>query len=142
VIERDALLHYAYFLCIFALASLTRRRTLLHIDRFYGMVAGLVIASGVSLLVFGLKGAGFYLHNPVFWIKITLFVAIVLLFNSRDHRLSTWSRREEPDGNFGVGGCGVLENSSIALGASRGFRVYPALCGADGKRVMTRGAPI
>lgn len=114
MIERDALLHYAHFLCIFALASLLAGelfllrkifppgmlRQLQIVDRFYGIVAGLVIASGVSLLVFGLKGAGFYLHNPVFWIKMTLFVAIALLSIPGTIAYLQWSRREEPDGSL------------------------------------------
>ncbi|MGA7355808.1 MAG: DUF2214 family protein [Candidatus Cybelea sp.] len=116
MIERDALLHYAHFLCIFALASLLAGELflfrkvfppgMLHqlqiIDRFYGIAAGFVIASGVSLLFFGLKGAAFYLHNPVFWIKMGLFVAVALLSIPGTVAYLQWSRREGPDGSVAL----------------------------------------
>ena len=152
MIERDALLHYAHFICIFALASLLTGELflfrkvfppgMLHqlqiVDRFYGIAAGFVIASGVSLLFFGLKGAAFYLHNPVFWIKMALFVALGLLSNSRHGRLPTMEPPRRAGWIRGVVKCRVLASSGIALGASRGFCVHPALCNADGERVMTR----
>ncbi|HTX60504.1 MAG TPA: DUF2214 family protein [Verrucomicrobiae bacterium] len=93
IILRDALLHFAHFLCIFALASmlvgelLLFRKTLPRevlrrlalVDRWYGITAGLVIASGLCLLLFGAKGSAFYLHNPVFWTKMGLFLTVALL---------------------------------------------------------------
>ncbi len=93
MLTRDALLAYAHFICIFALASLLvgellclrktlpaeLMRRLQGIDRWYGIVAGLVILSGLARLFFGLKGAAFYTHNPVFWTKMGLFVAVALI---------------------------------------------------------------
>lgn len=116
MIERDALLHYAHFLCIFALASLLAGELflfrkifppgMLHqlqiVDRFYGIVSGLVIASGVLLVFFGLKGAAFYLHNPVFWIKMALFVTLGLLSIPGTAAYLQWSRREQPDGSVAL----------------------------------------
>jgi putative membrane protein len=111
--ERDALLHYAHFLCIFSLASLLAGelflfrkvfpagmlRQLQMVDRFYGVVAGLVIVTGVTLLLFGLKGAAFYLHNPVFWIKMALFVVVALLSIPGTIAYLQWSGRESADGS-------------------------------------------
>jgi putative membrane protein len=105
-----------HFLCIFALASFLAGELflfrkvfppgMLHqlqiVDRFYGIAAGLVIASGVSLLFFGLKGAAFYLHNPVFWIKMGLFVALGLLSIPGTLAYLQWSRREAPDGSVSL----------------------------------------
>jgi putative membrane protein len=93
MLARDALLAYAHFICIFALASLlvgelvSLRKTLppdvvrrlQAIDRWYGIVAGLVILSGLARVFFGLKGPAFYAHNPVFWTKMGLFVAVALI---------------------------------------------------------------
>lgn len=93
ILTRDALLHFVHFACIFTLASLLAceialfaqsmpQRTLNRlrvVDRWYGIFAGLVILSGVSLLTFGLKPATFFTHNPVFWTKMTLFVCVALL---------------------------------------------------------------
>jgi putative membrane protein len=89
----DALLAWVHFLCIFALVStliselvLYRREmdaarvTLLRsLDRLFGIAAGLVIVSGVLRVTLGLKGAVFYLHNPFFWTKMGLFLAVGLL---------------------------------------------------------------
>jgi len=93
ILTRDALLHFVHFVCIFSLASLlacevalfapTISRRMLNrlrvIDRWYGIFAGLVIISGISLLSFGFKPASFFTHNPVFWTKMTLFVCVALL---------------------------------------------------------------
>ncbi|HTD37004.1 MAG TPA: DUF2214 family protein, partial [Candidatus Limnocylindrales bacterium] len=74
MLSRDALLAYAHFICIFALASLLAGelfvlsktltvgmlRRLRLMDRWYGIVAGLVILTGLGRLFFGIKGASFY----------------------------------------------------------------------------------
>jgi putative membrane protein len=113
VMVRDALLHYAHFLCIFLLASLLagelflfRRvlpvgmlRQLQIVDRFYGIVAGLVILTGISLLLFGLKGPAFYLHNPVFWTKMALFLVVALLSIPGTIAYLRWSRSESAHGS-------------------------------------------
>jgi putative membrane protein len=112
MLTRDALLAYAHFICIFALASLlvgelaVLRKTLpgdlaqriRAIDRWYGIVAGLVILSGLGRLFFGLKGAAFYLHNPVFWTKMALFVAVALLSIAPTVAFLRWGARQGADG--------------------------------------------
>jgi putative membrane protein len=113
VIERDALLHYAHFLCIFSLAALLagelflfRKRlpaSIVHqlqiVDRWYGIAAGLVILTGLLLLFFGLKGAAFYLHNPVFWTKMGLFVILALLSILPTVAFLKWNSRKTADGS-------------------------------------------
>ena len=113
MLTRDALLAYAHFLCIFALASLLAgelfllRKTLPQdllrrlrgIDRWYGIVAGLVVASGVLRLFFGLKGAAFYTHNPVFWTKMGLFVAVALISIAPTITFVRWGTRASADGS-------------------------------------------
>jgi len=49
------------------------------LDRGYGIVAGLVIIVGVSRVLWGAKGAEFFLENPYFWAKMATFVAIGLV---------------------------------------------------------------
>jgi putative membrane protein len=89
----DALLAWLHFLCIFALVStliselvLYRREMdaarfalLRRMDMLFGIAAGLVIVSGILRVTLGLKGAGFYLHNPFFWTKMALFLTVGLL---------------------------------------------------------------
>jgi len=92
-LTRDSLLHFVHFLVIFSLASLLACEIALFsksipraafnrlavVDRWYGISAGLVIITGLSLLFLGLKPATFYTHNPVFWTKMVLFVCVALL---------------------------------------------------------------
>lgn len=113
MLTRDALLAYAHFMCIFALASLLTAelvilrkmlpadllRRLRLVDRWYGIVAGLVIASGLGRLFFGLKGAAFYAQNPVFWTKMGLFVVVALLSIPPTIAYIRWSSREAADGS-------------------------------------------
>ena len=89
----DALLAWLHFLCIFTLVGalvaelalyrremgLARLTQLQRIDALYGISAGLVVVSGVLRVTLGLKGAGFYLHNPIFWTKMGFFLAVALL---------------------------------------------------------------
>lgn len=52
---------------------------LVKLDARFGMTALLVVAVGVSRVVWGGRGWAFYQDNPFFWGKIALFVAIGLL---------------------------------------------------------------
>lgn len=65
-------------ICVPGLAQ-ERVRLLARIDLLYMIAAVLALATGVTRLVWFGKGAGFYLHNPVFYIKLALFVAIGLI---------------------------------------------------------------
>jgi putative membrane protein len=67
-----------YLICVPGLAQ-ERVKLLARIDLFYLIAAVLALATGVARLVWFGKGAGFYLHNPVFYIKLALFVAIGLI---------------------------------------------------------------
>lgn len=114
MLTRDALLAYAHFLCIFALASLLAGelmilrktlpadlfRRLQTIDRWYGIVAGLVIVSGLARLFLGVKGAAFYTHNPVFWTKMALFVTVALLSIPPTIAYVRWNARRSEDGSI------------------------------------------
>lgn len=122
MLTRDALLAYAHFIAIFALASLLAGellvlrkmlpadvvRRLQGIDRWYGIIAGLVIASGLARLFLGLKGAAFYTHNPVFWTKMGLFVAVALISIAPTMAYLRWNARRQPDGSI------VLEDAEYA----------------------------
>lgn len=52
---------------------------LVRLDARFGMTALLVVAVGVSRVIWGGKGWGFYEANPFFWAKIGLFAAIGLI---------------------------------------------------------------
>ena len=89
----QALAAYAHFLAIFATlgclmaeAALYRPRMseasfgrLQWLDRFYGIGAVAIIITGLLRLFFFAKGPEFYAVNPVFWVKMALFLAVGLL---------------------------------------------------------------
>ena len=89
----DAILAALHHLCVFALlVILATEMTLVRpgisaegvmrvvrIDGLYGILAVLALVAGGLRVVYGVKGAAFYIHNPVFWFKLGLFVVIGLL---------------------------------------------------------------
>ena len=114
MLTRDAMLAWVHFLCIFSLASLLAceiallraalpagaLRRLQSLDRWYGIVAGLVIASGLARLFLGPKGPAFYAHNPVFWTKMALFVIVALISIAPTLTFIRWSARAASDGSL------------------------------------------
>ena len=56
--------------------SLELLRTL---DRFYLFGAITIILTGLLRLFTSVKGTEFYTHNPVFWVKMAMFVVVGLL---------------------------------------------------------------
>ena len=80
-------------------AALSRVRML---DRFYGLVAGLLIVAGVLRVIYGLKGPDFYLAYPVFWAKMAAFLAVGLLSVPPTMRILAWGRRASADPDFVV----------------------------------------
>src|SRR5882762_8623945 len=50
-----------------------------NVDAGYGAAAGLVVVIGICRVIWGAKGADFYLSNPWFWAKMASFAAIGLL---------------------------------------------------------------
>jgi len=67
-------------------------KTLAQVDLLYMVAAVAVVITGL-LRVFAVgKGAGFYLHNPVFYIKIALFVAVGLISVLPTRQFIQWNR--------------------------------------------------
>jgi putative membrane protein len=90
---KEVILAYAHFASIFALiwflaqewtvlrrgASALDPVALAKADIGYAVAAVAVLISGVCRVTLGAKPAAFYLHNPVFHTKVTLFVLVGLL---------------------------------------------------------------
>lgn len=122
IMVQDALLHFAHFICIFALAAMLAAEVVLlkqtlprervaqmqGIDRWYGIVAGLVILTGLGLVFFGAKGSAYYAHNPIFWAKMVIFVAIALISIVPTAAYLNWNKRLAADGSI------VLEAAEYA----------------------------
>ena len=89
----DAALAYLHYACILILAGALSAEALLlraspgaatiaalvRADILYMIAAVLALASGAGRLLFGVKGMAFYVTNPWFHAKITLFVVIGLI---------------------------------------------------------------
>ena len=148
MLSRDALLAYAHFLSIFALASvltgelLILRKTLppdlfarlRSVDRWYGIVAGLVVITGLLRLNLGLKGRDFYVHNPVFWTKMALFVAVGLISIVPTVAYIRWHKRASPDGSIVLDDAELARTRGLVL-LQIGLFVFIPLCAA----YMARG---
>ena len=69
-----------------------RARVLARIDAGFGVAAIVALATGVARVVWFGKGAAFYLHNPVFHIKLALFLAVGLLSIPPTLQFLRWMR--------------------------------------------------
>ena len=49
------------------------------IDMVYGISAGLVLLTGLARVFLGSKGAAWYAHNPLLYLKLAMFLAIGLI---------------------------------------------------------------
>ena len=49
---------------------------LARVDAWYGVMAAVVLATGLARVLLGLEGPSYYVANAFFWTKIALFVAI------------------------------------------------------------------
>jgi putative membrane protein len=90
---RDFLLASAHHLLLFGLVAMlaiqsallarpidaAAARRLVGVDRGYGTAAGLLLLAGLARVLWGVKGADFYLHNPWFHAKVGAFVLAALL---------------------------------------------------------------
>lgn len=52
---------------------------LVRLDVIYGVAGVVVISSGIARVIWGVKGASWYLSQPLFHIKITIVLAMVIL---------------------------------------------------------------
>ena len=103
---RDTILAYLHFVSIIATVSVVvteyvlcrpgldakRLKVLARIDLWYLFFALAALTTGFSRAIWGIKGWSFYSHNPVFWVKISLFVAVGLLSIIPTLRFIRWGK--------------------------------------------------
>ncbi|HEV7491109.1 MAG TPA: DUF2214 family protein [Rhodanobacteraceae bacterium] len=107
----DAILAYLHFGAIFTLiwflakewtllragaASLDVERLALA-DAGFGIAAGAVLVTGGLRAAFGIKGWAFYAHNPVFHVKIGLFVLVGLISIAPTVMFLRWRKARRQD---------------------------------------------
>ena len=85
------LLVIEYMICMPGMTG-TRIRQLARIDLFYMIAAILALGSGAARVVWFGRGAAFYLHNPVFYVKLALFIAVGLISIPPTLQYLRWQR--------------------------------------------------
>lgn len=102
----SALIAYVHYMAMIAIAitltlellycktglSDARARIVARIDSGYGAAAVILLATGVARVVWFGKGAAFYLHNPIFYLKLALFLALGLLSIPPTLQFLRWMR--------------------------------------------------
>ena len=80
-----------FFLCTGDLRP-AQVKTLARIDLYYLIAAVAVLVTGALRVFVAGKGAGFYLNNPVFYIKLALFLAVGLVSILPTLQFMRWNR--------------------------------------------------
>lgn len=76
--------------------------------------AAVALASGIVLVIWTDHGSAFYLHNPVFYIKLAGFVAMLLIAVTPARLIIQWHQ----DATTGVATIGDATSGDIETGAS------------------------
>ena len=80
-----------FFLCTRDLQP-AQVKALMRVDLYYLIAAAAVLVTGALRVFVVGKGAGFYLGNPVFYIKIALFLAVGLVSVLPTLQFMRWNR--------------------------------------------------
>jgi putative membrane protein len=126
----DLLLAIGHHLLIFALAAVIVAELVMTrpsmsgadlgriawLDRWYGILAALIVIVGFSRVHFGLKGPEFYETNPTFWAKIAAFVVVGLLSIVPTIRILRWRREQKANPAY-------LPNADELAGVQRFIRL-------------------
>ncbi|GHD63595.1 DUF2214 family protein [Jeongeupia chitinilytica] len=133
----DAVLAACHYLAIFMVITFLSIETVLvrrewmptaavrlaRYDMLYFLMAMLALATGLGRLFYGVKGSEFYLHNPVFHAKLSVFVLIGLISIYPTRRFAAWRKAvaaapdfTPPDGELArVRRCLMWETHLIVL---------------------------
>jgi putative membrane protein len=105
----DLLLSALHFLLVFLLIAILAAQSILirpgmttdgmrlaaSLDRAYGASAFLLLGIGFARVYWGAKGSPFYLSNPLFWTKISLFMIVAMLSIPTTVQLIRWSKQAQ-----------------------------------------------
>jgi putative membrane protein len=144
----DLILAIAHHLSVFTLAGLLiaevallrpgvtpdRIRQLGVVDAAYGGVALLIIIVGVLRVIFGDKGADYYIHNWAFWLKMAAFLAVGLLSVPPTLAILGWRRKLAADPAFSPDTATVANLRRFFTGEIVAFALIPVFAAA-----MARG---
>jgi putative membrane protein len=108
----------------------TEMRRLSGVDLWYGIVAGILLGVGLARVWFGLKGPDYYLHNPLFWTKLGLFIVIALLSIPPTIRFIGWSRQLKADASFRPDDAAVKATRAWLFGEAALLLLIPVIAAA------------
>ena len=99
------------------------------VDLAYGLAAGTALAAGAARVAWGARGADFYLGNPLFWLKIALFVTIGLVSLAPTLTYLRWRRASRADARLPDASAltGVRRWIHLQLGLFAGLPVLAAM---------------
>jgi len=75
-------------------------RRLARVDFLYMVAAIAVLLTGVARSFWGFKGMGWYWHQPLLHLKLTLFAAIGLMSIKPTIAFARWRKRLDADGSL------------------------------------------
>ncbi|GAN00257.1 inner membrane protein [alpha proteobacterium U9-1i] len=75
-------------------------RLLVRVDAFYGGSSVLLILAGISRVVWGAKGWGYYQAEPFFWAKMATFAIIGLISIAPTRTFLRWLKAANADAHF------------------------------------------
>jgi putative membrane protein len=105
----DLFLSAFHFLLVFTLVGILAAQSTLirpgltvsslrlaaQLDRAYGASAVLLLGVGFARVWWGAKGSPFYLSNPLFWTKISLFMIVAMFSIPPTVQLIRWSKQAQ-----------------------------------------------
>jgi putative membrane protein len=94
MISMATLLALELMVCMSGLSA-ERVRVLVRLHYIYFGACLIALGSGLAYLIWFGKGAAFYLHNPVFYIKLALFAALGLISMPPTLQYRRWLRSFE-----------------------------------------------
>jgi putative membrane protein len=112
---QEALLAYAHIVAIFTMivfltseAALCRAEwlnativeRLAKVDMIYGISAVAVLLTGLARIFYGAKGAAYYGHNPLLYVKVALFVLVALMSIPPTIAFIRWRRALRANGSL------------------------------------------
>lgn len=112
----DAILAYLHFAAMFALiwflanewtllrsgAAMVDIERIAKADAGFGIFAVVVLLTGGLRAAFGIKGWAFYAHNPVFHLKIALFVIVGFVSIAPTLAFLRWRKARRVDAAFRI----------------------------------------
>ena len=73
---------------------------LARLDLIYGITAGILLLTGIARVVWGAKGMGWYLSQPMLHLKVTLFVLAAVLSIKPSITFRRWLKAWQADGSL------------------------------------------